>query len=333
MTKIIWVLDDNRAGNYAQSFGLATELANNLDAKAIVKNINYNSFARLPNFLKINGLYTISKNSQNEILNSDEKPSIIISAGRKAAPLLGYLKNKYQALVIQIMNPNFCFSKFDVVILPDHDKEYNAGNIIRITGSLTRVNNEVLIKEYQKFANLFENISSPKIALLVGGSSRKGRFTHEIAVNLGEVVSKITSTMNAHLLVLNSRRTGDEITEILDQNLNCSKHFFKLPKNNNNWKNPYFAVLQAADFIVATGDSIAMCSEVCSLGKPVYIFNPPVLCPPKHLKFHESLFTKGYAKRLDEKTAVLENFAPQKLDETKRVANLIIKTCNIFSKK
>ena len=99
---------------------------------------------------------------------------------------------------------------------------------------------------------------------------------------------------------------------------------------NKDWQNPYFAVLQSADFIVATGDSISMCSEICCLGKPVYIFNPPEICSSKHLKFHQDLFDQGFARKLNIDTQILENYSATKLEETKRIAELI---SNIYSTK
>ena len=223
---------------------------------------------------------------------------------------------------MQIMNPNWDFAKFDVVILPSHDKKNQNHNVIRMIGSLTRIGDELLENEYKKFSDVLEKVSSPKIALLVGGSSKKGKFTNQIAKDLGKLVSEITKQMNGNLLVLNSRRTGEKITEILDQNLSCSKKFFKW--KSQDWQNPYFAVLQAADFIIATGDSISMCSEICSLGKPIYIFNSPEICSAKHLKFHQDLFAQGFAKKLDEKTKILENYSTKKLIETQRIAELIV---------
>lgn len=327
MSKIIWVLDDGRAGNYTQALGFAEEITRQINSKIQIKKIDYNFFSNLPNFLKINGICGIAKVSKNAILNQTEIPQIIISAGRKTAPIAAYLRKKYDAFVIQIMNPNFDFDKFDVVILPNHDKPVKAINVLNITGSITRINQEILDKEYQKFAEIFDKISSPKIALLVGGSSKKGKFSIEIAINLGKQMSAIANEMKANLLVLNSRRTGENITEILDKNLTCSKEFFKWTQNSD-WKNPYFAVLKTADFVVATGDSISMCSEICSLGKPVYIFNPKILCSEKHLRFHQNLFDKGYAKKLDENLQILENYKPNMLDETKNIANTVLKMMN-----
>lgn len=328
MNKIIWVLNDGRAGNYTQALGLAEEISRQTNAQIQIKKITYNFFSGLPNFLKINGICGINEVSRSTILNQIEVPQIIISAGRKTAPIAAYLRKQYDAFVIQIMNPNFNFDKFDVVILPNHDSPTKAKNVINITGSITRINQEILNKEYEKFSEILNKIPSPKIALLVGGSSKKGKFTEEIAVNLGKQISVITNKMKANLLVLNSRRTGEKITEILDQNLNCQgesrKEFFKWTQNSD-WKNPYFAVLKAADFVVATGDSISMCSEICSLGKPVYIFNPKILCPKKHLRFHQNLFDGKYAKKLGEDLQILENYKPNILDETKSIANTVLK--------
>jgi mitochondrial fission protein ELM1 len=280
----------------------------------------------VPNFLKISGLWGIDSKSRLGILDplicEEEKPDIVISAGRKTAPIAAFLRKKYQAFAVQIMHPNLDFGKFDLVVLPSHDRKVEAKNVVRVLGSLGRVNKDLLEKEYQKFSDIFEKIESPRIVLLVGGSSKKGIFSEKIAQNLGKQVSNVVNQMQGNLVVLNSRRTGDKVSEILDQNLNCPKTFFKW--QSPDWQNPYFASLQAADFVIATGDSISMCCEICALGKPVYIFNPPEICSSKHLKFHQDLFDGGFAKRLDEDLRILEKFDSKKLQETAKIAQLPI---------
>ena len=42
--------------------------------------------------------------------------------------------------------------------------------------------------------------------------------------------------------------------------------------------NPYYAMLRISDFFVVTGDSISILSEVCSTGKPVYVYMQVFLC-------------------------------------------------------
>jgi hypothetical protein len=342
---VIWVLADDRAGNYSQAAGLAESITEKLidivPTELVIKKINYNFLAKLPNFVKINGIMGINLMSKTLILDdqllSTSSPNLIISAGRKTAPIAAFLRNYYhnsKPFVVQIMHPNFGFGKFDLVVLPNHDKPLESlfsrntpNNIAKINGALTRINPRLLQTEHQKFAGYFSNISSPKIALLVGGNSKKSKFSKEITKNLGNLVSKIANNMRAHLLIINSRRTGKFITEILDENLKCTKTFFKWQKKN--WQNPYLAVLQEADFIISTGDSISMCSEVCSLDKPIYIFNPEQICSAKHLRFHQNLFAQKYAKKLEENAVVLDNYSIKKLDETSNVAKLVIDSvCN-----
>ena len=331
---IIWVLADDRPGNYSQALGLAEailrKLYNNSKARLEIKKINYNFLANLPNFLKIDGMMGIDNSSRKTLLSNKLSPNLIISAGRKTAPIIAFLKKHYQnssPFIVQIMHPNFSFNKFDLVILPNHDRYFGGffnkpKNIIRIDGALTRISPQLLEAEYQKFSLQFDNIKQPKIAFLVGGSSKKGKFSQKTVKDLGFLVSKITNNMQAHLLAINSRRTGEDMTKILDENLLCSKTFFKWQKEN--WQNPYFAVLQVADFIIATGDSISMCSEICSLGKPIYIFNPKQICSAKHLRFHQGLFDYGLAKKLELTNTKLENCSAKRLDETENIAKLIV---------
>jgi hypothetical protein len=341
--KIIWVLADDRPGNYSQAIGLAEAIARLTTAVIEIKKLRYNFLAKLPNFLKIDGLMGISLESRNSILKTPKNlaPNIIISAGRKTAPINLFLKRYYQVFTkvfsVQIMSPDLSqiqSSKFDFVILPKHDEEKEQQNILQVIGALNRINQKLLDDEYEKFVPQLDKINSPKIALLVGGSSKKGKFDAKIARLLGKIVSDVAGNMKANLLVLNSRRTGQEITEVLDQNLRCenpqNKYFFKWQAKN--WQNPYFAVLKTADFIIATGDSISMCCEICSLGKPVYIFNPQEICSKKHLRFHQNLFAYNFARKIDDTTVKLENFLPNKLDETNRVAAEIMALINNLKK-
>ena len=333
---VIWVLADNRVGNYSQAVGLAERIAekliNIIPTELKIKKINYNILAKLPNLLKIDGMAGINKASKQSLLNLfTDTPNIIISAGRKTAPIATFLKSYYhnsRPFAVQIMHPNLDFNKFDLVILPKHDKpegflnKISSNNIVRINGALTRINQKLLQEECQKIALQFDKLDLPKIALLVGGPSKEAKFSQKIAKDLGVLVSKITNNMQAHLLIINSRRTGRYLTEALDANLKCLKTFFKWQQDN--WQNPYFAVLQEADFIIVTGDSISMCSEVCSLGKPVYIFNPKQICSAKHLRFHQNLFDCELAKKLELTDMLLMDYPVKKLDETENIAKLVI---------
>jgi mitochondrial fission protein ELM1 len=324
MTKIreeIWILADDRPGTSAQAIGLAEEIG--FDYKVI--NLDYGFFSNLPNFFLSNSLLRLSKTNRKKFKNLKYLPSLIISAGRRAAPIALHLKkrSKNQTKVIQIMNPNLGFSKFDFVILPKHDEadETKFPNLISTIGALTQINDKKISGECEKFFSWFGNIDKTKIALLIGGSSKKTIFTESSAAKLAKIASEIAQKMDATLLILTSRRTDSKIVEALKSNLKADFKFFDWQELGA--ENPYLAILGYANFFIISGDSVSMISECCSTGKPVYIFDEKEISTLKHRKFHHSLFEKNYAKKLLKNTTELENFLPKKLEETKRVASLI----------
>jgi mitochondrial fission protein ELM1 len=323
LKKEIWILSDGRPGTVSQSIGLAEEIG--LDYKII--NITYNFLVKIPNCFFSDSLLRLSSSSRKKFENLDYLPNLVISAGRRSSSIALFLKKKSEnkTKIIQIMNPDLDFSKFDFVILPKHDEtdEAKFPNVIATIGALTKVRENIVISEQKKFAAEFGEIKKPKIALLLGGSSNKTKFEKESAIKLAKISSEFTKNMGAILLILNSRRTSDELTSAVKSSLDCDFKFFDWKEVREN--NPYLAILGYADFFIITGDSVSMISECCSTGKPVYIFDEKEISSPKHRRFHNTLFEKNYAKDLAKTSKKLENFSPEKLQETKRVASLIKK--------
>lgn len=317
----ILVLCDDRPGTASQAIGLAKEIG--LPHKIL--KLNYNFFSRLPNFFLRKSLLGLDHETRQKIANLNYLPKLLISSGRRSAPVALFLKNlsKNRSKIVQIMNPNLPFSKFDFVILPKHDchDERKISNLLTTVGSLTQVSDSLIASEKEKFAPWFQNIEKIKIAVLFGGNSKNTKFEKNTAIRFGKLLSKIANNMDAKLLILNSRRSGEELSEALKSSLNCDYDFFDWEKVKA--ENPYVAILGWADFFVITGDSVSMISECCATGKAVYIFDDKKISAKKHRKFHQSLFAQNYAKKLLHNATKLENFLPQKLQETKRISALI----------
>ncbi len=316
----ILVIADNRPGTSSQAIGLAEETG---WPYQVIK-LEYGFFSILPNLFLSRSILRLTKKSRNEVSRLKSKPNIIISAGRRAAPIALYLKKKLggDPKVVQIMNPNIDFKKFDLVILPEHDSAKNQShpNLVTSIGALTRVDQKRLAEELKKFPEL-QKTNKTKIALLVGGSSKKTNFKIDSIKKLAVLASDFVNLKDAKLLVLNSRRTSAELTSNLKSELKCDFEFFdwKLVKD----KNPYFAILGVADVFIITGDSVSMISECCSTGKPVFIFDDGEISSKKHRKFHRTLYKKKIALSFN-----AENFSFEsdfvKLEETKRISNILI---------
>ena len=309
---LIWVLKDDRPGNYNQAINLANALAINYE----IKEICYNKLAILPNFLKFGSFLTIDKSSKNNLINQKIKPNIIISAGRRSALIALDLKKIYPNLfLINIMNPVHNIEKFDLIIAPKHDC-LKADNVLEIIGSISQIKKKSIEENSQKFSDVFNKIKSPKIALLIGGSSKNSQFKLEDAQNLRNITDKLCKNMKANLLVTTSRRTDKFIIDEIKKDNKNIKYFFEWKKDA---PNPYFAILNTADYIIATGDSITMCCEICYLGKPAYIYSNKNICSKKHLKFLNDLFVGNFAIKL---SCDLEELGKKKLNKLDEVNKL-----------
>ncbi len=317
----IWIIVDNRPGNYSQAIGLANEIG--FESRII--NISYGFFSFLPNFILGSSLLGVTRATKDKLKSFGYFPKLIISAGRRSAPVALHIKKQSQnrSKIAQIMNPEFAHEKFDFIILPSHDKiSGRHKNIVRTLGSLTKTNEQAINAECEKFSSWFCDYQKTKIAVLIGGDSKNTKLAKESAIKLIKKSCEIAKNMNAKLLILNSRRTSAEVTKSIKSKLYGDFKFFNW-KEITNGENPYLAIVGFSDFFIATGDSVSMISEACSTGKPLYIFDEKNISSMKHKKFHQELIAQNYAKRINKTTCLLEKFSAKKLQETKRVAMII----------
>ncbi|MCC8398629.1 MAG: mitochondrial fission ELM1 family protein [Rickettsia endosymbiont of Labidopullus appendiculatus] len=327
----IWVLADSRVGNVNQAIALAEKIGLGYQLKPV----EYNFWGNLPNFLLVFSPIHVKK----QLLQSWEMeglPDLIISAGRRTASLASYLKHKSagKVKIVQIMHPNLAFEHFDLIILPHHDKVsaeeiyLNGSSILRITGALNNVQAKIQaggIELRKNYPNLKQFIS-----VIIGGNSKNYQFTDKNARELATILSNITKNQPTiqqdekyTLFISFSRRTPNSAKQIIKNKVPSSAIIYD-PTEEEAKPNPYFGMLAQADYIISTADSISMCSEAVSTGKPLYIFCPSNFKSPKHLLFTQNLLELRVAKILDKSVTMLEHYNYIPLNEVARIANIII---------
>ena len=182
--KTIWVLADDRAGNTAQALGVAEALG----GKTETKKVRYTRAVVLPNVLR--GASALGATAETVSELREPYPDIAIAAGRRAAPLLRYIKKKSggKTKIVQIMFPGrFGLDDFDLIVLPNHDGcKLIRPNIMRVTGAPHRITPERLAVEKEKWAPVLESLPSPRIALIIGGATKDKPFTPEMAKSAAE---------------------------------------------------------------------------------------------------------------------------------------------------
>lgn len=314
----IWVLTDFRIGNSMQ--GIA--LADSLGKKYEVKNIEYNFLAKLPNFCLGSNLIHVKN---KDILKSDHPPKMIISSGRRCAKTALYLKKKYPDVkIVQIMKPDVNPEKFDLIILPQHDvfnhKNENKTHIIRSIGSLNNIKQR--IKQYKSLPRKYISMNN-FIGILIGGDTKDYSFSKKDSEELSKSIENAISYNDMPAFITFSRRTPQHMKDIIEKNFKWPNIIYDPTVETNPNNNPYIGILKFADFIVMTCDSVSMCSEVASSGKPAYIYCPEGFASKKHKYLLQQLIDLEIAKTFSPATGKLEKYKYKALDEISQVKKYI----------
>ncbi len=244
-------------------------------------------------------------------------PELVIACGRAAiAPALA-AKRRYRCAVIYIHDPRVLYRHFDLVIAADHDRRCRPGrgNIVRSDGALHNINPAALKKAANTpIGRQLARKKPPITAVLLGGKSKHGAFDPTHIDRLAKHIIAIRAHVGGDVIIQSSRRTQPRdhhrLTALLAKAaIACpiaaappETGFFdhdrvKHRRRAHGGENPYMAVLATAARFIVTADSVSMLSEVCSLGKPVYIADAPT--SPKLRRFHHMLIAKNAALPLD----------------------------------
>ena len=285
----IWVLTDDRAGNRSQALAVAERLGRSFT----LKEITYTAWARLPNPFLGASLLGLGPQARASIV--PPWPNLVIAAGRRTAPVALAIKRYSQgtARLVQIMNPGARAETFDLIAVPSHDTPLAGANVVTIVGAPHGLTPAVLAAARERWLKELEALPAPRIAMIVGGSTRRRQFTEAMAEELGSRASAMAGAAGGSLMVATSRRTGAPATVALLGAIGCPYRAYRW---GDAGENPYQGFLACADAVVVTGDSVSMCSEACAPGVPVQVFQPQALTTQKHARFHGDLFEGGFAK-------------------------------------
>ena len=310
---IIWVLLDDRAGNRSQALGVVSALG--LPCSEI--ELRYGAAAKLPNLLlgaSLNGLTAVSKQALK-----GPWPSLVVSAGRRTAPVARWIKKQSEGMtrLLHVMDPGAGHDDFDLMCIPAHDQPPKRSNTLIIAGAPHGMTPAKLHAAVDSWQERLEDANKPRIALMIGGTTRRRIFTEKMAVELCEQANEIAKTHDGSLLATTSRRTGD-VVNIIASLLDSSAVLYRWDSED---ENPYMGYLALADAIIVTGESVSMCCEACATGKPVYIYAPSSLITAKHGRLHQSLYDGGYAKPFNGMVDL--EWAPEKLNVADLIASEI----------
>jgi mitochondrial fission protein ELM1 len=203
-------------------------------------------------------------------------PEVAVSFGRETELAARTLAARAAGAVrlVQLGRPHGPLAGLDLVVglpqyeLPEHPR------IVRLPLPLQRVTPAAVARAAAAWTPPpGVRLDRPRIAVLVGGTTRPYVLDPPAARQLAEQVSAAARTAGGSLLVTTSRRTSPSVAETLAAALTA-------PSVLHRWSagdpaNPYLAFLGLADRIVVTADSASMLADAVSTGKPVEIFSLP----------------------------------------------------------
>ena len=262
-TKIdAWVISDGTKGMENQSLALAKLLNVNFEL------VKYNPPYFLKKFPLIRKLFISSV--KDHLLKNKSPPSLIITTGKRMAGVSIALKFilKDRVKNIHIQNPKLPFEYFDLLLIPEHDN-ITAKNVIQTKGALTFFNFNELNKFQEREINLIKRSKKNLVLLMIGGNSKRHKPKNFDYYHLSMKVLEATKNLNCKLLVLLSRRTPLKAAKIL--NYSFIKHDENFQIVTSTEQNPYPEILQIADYIIATSDSVNMVSETATLPIPLFV--------------------------------------------------------------
>lgn len=190
---------------------------------------------------------------------------IVISTGSFVAPFNRIMAKVLGAKSVTILRPNIPLKKFDVSIIPAHDR-IQAENAVTIKGALFYpLNLEEKMKKCKDFFHLSE---AAKVSFFVGGYlSYKKEFMENLKLFI-EKLKGFSIAKNYKVIVSTSRRTPPEVEKCLRRGL---EHFRNTEvivyARSSNLDFVFEGFVSLSEMVFVSSESISMISEVSSLKK------------------------------------------------------------------
>lgn len=221
---------------------------------------------------------------------------IVISCGSSTAAVNLFLSKENNAKSIVIMKPSFiALNRFNLAIIPKHDKPPIAENVIITNGALNLVDSKHLKLYADKLKDKIGPLKERRIGLLLGGDTKDFKMDHKVIESMAENLIKAANEYDAEILVTTSRRSPGYIDELLKKKFSDEKRCRLLNiANDENSKGIVEGILGLSDIVLVSEESISMISEAASSKSHVIVFTQGGYSDSRHISFLKNLCDKGF---------------------------------------
>jgi hypothetical protein len=314
---VIWAVSDGRPSVEDQVLGLAEAVARHTPAHIERKVVRWKDkgFARRPTWMQWEPQKHLAPDAD---AIDGPWPDLWIAAGRATLPFSLRVRrwSQGETFVVQAQDPRWPAQRFDAVIPPRHDR-VRGKNVIEITGAAHRVTPLALKRAYDHAFETFESLPRPRVAVFIGGGSRRFDVSEDRARKLAAEIALAVETEGGSVMLAFSPQTPEPARDIITARFNA------LPSVvwDGSGEDPRTGFLAAADYVLVSEDLQGMASQAAVTGAPVFVLKLDGYDAGRR-RFHEELEKLDVARPFG---GQLYRWAYEPLDETDRAAARILR--------
>lgn len=257
----IWIVSGHRRGDVSQVYALAEELGLPFETRKL--RYNWRFWLRG----KYMGASAISVERElREKTLTPPWPDLIILVGKRAVPVARWVQKQSggRTRLVLVGHPRVPAETFDLIFTTRQYLTPDSPSVRLQPVAMSRYREPPKATDEERL--WLDSLPRPHFLLMLGGDTRhwtlKPAFVVDVAVKLAQRAHRAGGS----LIVVRSARTGDGVLDEIERHLDGAKSEWRVVRHDF----PRFPVLlDDADLLFPTADSISMVSESVIAGKPV----------------------------------------------------------------
>lgn len=279
----IWVLLGHRRGDNNQLLALAHALHLPFETRSL----RYNLLRKVPKQLLGRQLVSVLPETRKWL--QPPWPDLVLGIGHRSVPVARRIRiaSGGRTKLVQLGNPRIHPRNFDLVITTPQYGVQKYRNVVRLPLAMDSSHPaNVLTDDERAF---FDALPRPHRLLVLGGPNKHWFVAPEDAAAAADTLMQRSEADGGAVIAIGSPRTPSEVLAAVERQLQESRHRFvqgPMPR--------YRSLLDDADEIHVTADSVSMISEAVFTGRPVGVV--PIRQKPRG-KRHDRLQRLGLLGR------------------------------------
>jgi uncharacterized protein len=256
----VWAILGPHRGDNNQVLALAQALGFEFEEKRL----SYNALRRVPPALLGPTFRSVERISRRQL--EGEPPDLTISTGLRSVPVVRELKRRSggRARCVHLGFPRISPRHFDLLVPTPEYPVPDAPNVLRIPFALTpHTGRDVEPAD----RDLLRAYPQPRTLFLIGGPTLYWQLPVDRMVAALEHLLETAREQGGSVLAVGSPRTPVELLAAVRHTLESSSVPFLFEPGDG--PPAYPALIEAADRIFVTADSVAMVADAVATGKPV----------------------------------------------------------------